>query len=329
MKKLLVSILVVLCLFATAIPLTACSSGDGAYMLSYELKDDGTYDCQGIRAKVAFSNADMSVLIIPSEYEGVAVTSVSASNYDFSENIKKIVLSEGITKIGGGDVEESESGHSVGEHAFSNYSALEEIELPSTLKEITSKIPSNVKVTIAEGNNTFEYKDNCIVEKETNRIVAGFDGAKVPDYATEICNFAFQNCQMSSLKIPTSVTKIGAFAFDGATIDQEINLEFKGNTLTAVQMFAFKGLEVNSVDFASATTEFSPNAFSECSFVTLINTVTPKVKFNEKLSFDGSALKWLYYSIGSKDIPDDIYLEVESDKANYRKFDYTKFAENN
>ena len=112
-------------------------------------------------------------------------------------NYKKIVLCEGIEEIG--------------DRAFIDCSALEDIELPSSLKRIGKEafreccelreiaIPENVR----EISDLCFYKCHCL------------ENVSLPNNLLSIGNKAFENSQLISIMIPDSVLSIGNEAFSG------------------------------------------------------------------------------------------------------------------
>ena len=72
------------------------------------------------------------------------------------------------------------------------------------------------------GNTTYDSRDNCnaIIEKQTNKLVAGCKNSTIPATVTSIGQYAFEHCSgLTSVVIPASVTSIG-----------EYNQEIKGET---------------------------------------------------------------------------------------------------
>ena len=131
------------------------------------------------------------------------------------DNVKKVVIQEGITSIGNyafsvcsnlASIEIPEGVTSIGNYAFYDCSSLTSIEIPSSVTSI--------------GNVAF---DSC----------SSLTSITIPDSVTSIGRYAFRNCTgLTSITIPKSVRSIGNDAFSDCTALKEVLLE-NGSTLTS------------------------------------------------------------------------------------------------
>ena len=157
------------------------------------------------------------------------------------KKLKHIILPENITSIGSFAFEGCESLISVeipssvtslGEYAFDNCSSLNSVKIPdgvSIIKEGTFRgcssltlITLSKKLTII-GNHAFTRCSSLTsieipADVETIGMSAfascnSLKSVNIPDKVKLIGVSAFQNCSLSSIKIPTSITSIGEFAF--------------------------------------------------------------------------------------------------------------------
>jgi len=127
------------------------------------------------------------------------------------------------------------------DRVFSYCTKLKRIFLPESLELIRSSvfyrtglesvyIPKNVNslydnpfswcdnlasITVAADNATFESPNGCnaIIEKSTNKLVAGCKNTVIPDGVTTIGIDAFERCKMTEIVLPASVTSINRAAF--------------------------------------------------------------------------------------------------------------------
>lgn len=107
---------------------------------------------------------------------------------------------------------------SIGDGAFQDSDAMESIVIPKTIRSIGEGVfaecPYLQKITVEAGNPVYRSEGNCIIEIETNRVIAGCAESVIPDSATSIGTGAFQNCdKLVSIEIPDTVRQIGNNAF--------------------------------------------------------------------------------------------------------------------
>ena len=182
--------------------------------LLYQLNSDGqSYTVAGIGVCIA------STIVVPATYNGLPVTSIGDSAFEACENIKKIVLRNGILAIGtrafyGCKALESitipESVTSIGASAFYNCFGLQSLVIPSSITSIgesafysckaleSVSIPGSVAV-IEEG--TFAECENIV-------------DIVIENGVTSIGANAFYNCKsLDNVTIPESVTNISNDAF--------------------------------------------------------------------------------------------------------------------
>lgn len=108
--------------------------------------------------------------------------------------------------------------------AFSDCKNLKEIEIPASVTEIPGGLFLNCTsletITVAKGNNNFKSEDNAVYSKDGSKLIAApmVSALKVPDTVTEIGDYFFyDNTNLRSVEIPSSVKTISARAFQGCT----------------------------------------------------------------------------------------------------------------
>ena len=71
---------------------------------------------------------------------------------------------------------------------------------------------------VDENNPTYYSRNNCIITKSMNTLIAGCKTSIIPDNVTSIENGAFEGIDLIDIEIPSSVTKIGNSAFAGSDL---------------------------------------------------------------------------------------------------------------
>ncbi len=170
------------------------------------------------------------------------------------QKIKKIVLKNGVTKIGS--------------YAFYNCNNLTSITIPNSVTSIrmyafedclrltSITIPNSVtsigdgafegcsgltSIIVEEGSSEFDSRNNCnaIIRTKSNSLIAGCKNTVIPNSVTRIEGFAFHGCtSLTSITIPNSVTSIGHNAFSLCTGLTSITIP---NSVTEVELNAFGG----------------------------------------------------------------------------------------
>ena len=240
------------------------------------------------------------------------------SPWAFNEDIRKVIIDEGVT--------------SIGEYAF-YFCTFSEVSLPKTLESIGENAFYGCfgleTLTVAEGNPCFALNGGVLYDKKQNALIlyplAKADSTyTVPDGTEAIGQYAFAgNCNLQNVSIPNSVKSIGVGAFSScgalqtATLPQgitelpeELFLECTMLTeadiplsVTKIGTRAFNACAgLKSVSIPSGITEIGEEAFSFCSSVSgelsLPNCLKALGKNAfmgtqiSKVSFDGTTQEW-------------------------------------
>ena len=172
--------------------------------------------------------------------------------YANNEDIKYVIISDGVTSIGYG--------------AFYYCTYLASIEIPNTVTSIEDyafyyceyrltsiEIPNSVK---SIGEYAFAY---CIA----------LESVTIGDGVTSIGNYAFEECYyLTSLTIGNSVTNIGDYAF--YFCEKLTSVEIP-NSVESIGVGAFKDCaDMNSLIIGNGITSIGDHAFYECIHMTSV-----------------------------------------------------------
>lgn len=200
--------------------------------------------------------------------------------------LKEVILPEGLI--------------SIEEAAFANCTALEKLNVPSTVNTLGRWILENTKVTsftIPQG--VTEIPASCFYGSAINTI-------NIPPSVKTIGNWAFQDAKLTEVVIPSSVTSIGKWAFgcdnDNPTLQSVIieaniteipvccfYLQTKLTSLslpegiTAIGDDAFCGCKISSLTLPSSLKTIGARAFSNNGITQL--TIPNKVESIENAAF--------------------------------------------
>ena len=123
--------------------------------------------------------------------------------------LTSVEIPEGVTEVRAG--------------AFIECSSLTSIIIPKSLTKISyafkgifEDCSSLESIKVAEGNAVYDSREGCnaLIETESNTLLAGCKGTKIPTSVTGIGDEAFSGCSgLTGIEIPTNVTFIDRYAF--------------------------------------------------------------------------------------------------------------------
>ena len=231
---------------------------------------------------------------------GVLTISGTGKMYEYSSNttpwyndcstVKSVVLSDGVTSIGGSaffgctnltSIVIPDSVTSIGTSAFSDCTGLTSITIPSGVTSIEQFVFSDCTslISITIPNRVTRIRRGAFSD------CTGLTSITISDSVTSIEDFAFSGCTgLVSITIPGSVKSIGNSPFSGCTSLSEIILE-KG--ITKIDSGIFRNCTgLTSITIPDSVTSISEAAFSGCSNL-------------KDIYYTGSPSQWKQISIGS------------------------------
>ena len=160
-----------------------------------------------------------------------SVTSIGDDAFSCCTGLTSVVIPNSVT--------------SIGEWAFLECSSLTSVEIGNSVTSIGDYAfdgcSSLTSIAVAEGNPTYDSRDNCnaIIETQTNTLIAGCSKTTIPNSVTSIGYYAFSYCSsLTSVVIPNSVTSIGDYAFDGCSSLTSVEIP---NSVTSIGSGPFDG----------------------------------------------------------------------------------------
>lgn len=263
--------------------------GDGCSICGYEppsiaelelvLSDDGTsYAVSGLKS-------DGSVVEIPKEYDGIAVTSIEPQAFKDSE-IVSVILPEGLEKIGNG--------------AFAGTSKLRSVVIPSTVTVWGTEVFTESGVQSVEincgsvGASAFygcEQLKSVVLANSVGTINANafyacsaLDSVVFPQSGVTITGSAFgYTTALEIVEIPAGTKWSGAYAFWHSGVKnvtlhcgvgsgafecceslENVMIDLPNNTSATIASQAFKDSGLKTITISDGITSIGQLAFANC-----------------------------------------------------------------
>lgn len=155
------------------------------------------------------------------------VTFIAPYSFYECSSLKSISIPDSVTAIGESafwdcvslkDVDINCVEH-INRSAFCGCSSLQSVNIPARVDFIAegafSGCTSLKSITVSSGNEKYYAKGNCLIEKSTNKLIAGCKASVIPDSVESIAYLAFSGCSFTSITIPSNVRDIFNDAFSG------------------------------------------------------------------------------------------------------------------
>ena len=257
--------------------------------------------------------------------------------YQYINQIKNIVIKEGVTSIGDyafygisnlTKVTIPKGITAVGEYAFKNCTALNDIQLPTTLKKLGESAffgcSALREILIPEGLYTiwgYTFKNCTKLEKVTfpSTLVkideAAFYGCSslktltIPDNVSIIGIYCFKNCtKLSSVQLSANIQQIREAVFYGTAIT-ELKVPDK---VTSIGAYAFKNCtKLKDVTFSKKLTKIDDSAFYACSGLTVLNLPDSLIDIKDYAFRKCTELKTINFSAGLKTVGESSFYGCE------------------
>ena len=237
--------------------------------------------------KMVFFGCALKSIILPNSVEAIgegalghcsSLTSVTIPNSVTSIGSEAFYRCSGLTSV---TIPNSVT--SIGSYAFYCCSGLTSIFLPNSVTSIeyyAFKSCSGLSSIIVESENKYyDSRNSCnaIIEKESDKLIAGCNNTTIPNSVTSIEDYAFYSCNgLTSVTIPNYVTRIGFSAFENCSDLTSITI---GNGVTSIGSYAFYGCDTKEIiskienPFAISSNTFNDNTFNNATLYVPTGTI--------------------------------------------------------
>ncbi|MCM1071906.1 MAG: leucine-rich repeat domain-containing protein [Alistipes timonensis] len=192
-----------------------------------------------------------------------AVTTIGFGAFNGCSDMTAVTIPNTVTKIV--------------EHAFHNCDGLTAVTIPSSVTSISPvafRQCSNLKeISVAEGNTNYISVDGVLFNKAKTSIIiypiAKGSSYEIPSSVTTIGEYAFEGCiGLTSVTIPESVITIDEYAFDDCIGLTSVTIPESVITIGSGAFYNCSGL--TSVTIPNSMTVIGNTAFNGCSGLTSV-----------------------------------------------------------
>lgn len=242
-----------------------------------------------------------------------SVTLIESGAFNSCKNLTTVTFEEGSNCEG------------IGNTAFSGCSSLSEMVIPEKVTNIAGEafrrcteltavtIPASVttigknpflgctsltSLTVDEENEKYYSQNNCIIEKETGKLVSALSNSVIPTdgSVTSIGALAFAEINIARVIIPASVTKIESSAFKGCV--KLISVTFEdGGRCGNIGMSVFEGCTaLGTITIPKNVVSLGSRAFYNCTWLSNITISSGISSIGNNTFYGCSRLKNVYYT---------------------------------
>ena len=245
----------------------SASAYDGTYEgLHYNVTDTGEIE-------IAKCNKDAATVVnIPTEIDGKPVTSIGKHAFS-GFSLTEITIPDSVASIGEyafygctslTEITIPDSVTSIGDCSFWGCTSLTEITLPDSVTYIGYKAFLDTPwLKIKQAENPLVIVNHILIDGTTCT-----GSVSIPSGVTSIGVWAFDGCiSLTEITIPDSVTSIGWYAFDECISLTKITMP---DSVTSIGGYAFKGCtSLTEITIPNSVVDIGESAFENCTNLTI------------------------------------------------------------
>ncbi len=191
----------------------------------------------------------------------------------------------------------------IADSAFYDCKSLKSITIFDSVTTIGSSVLEGCSglehIIVIEGNEVYRSEQDCLIEIETKKLIAGCKNSKIPDSVTSIGADAFSGCSgLKSIAIPNSVTSIGVSAFyycSGLT-----SIDIPGSVIS-IGIRAFEGCSgLKSLTIPDSVISIGEYAFFKCSGLNSVTIGSGVTSIGYRAFYNCSGLEHFVVAKGNK-----------------------------
>lgn len=233
---------------------------------------------EGVITGMTAYGETLTHVVIPEKVGDVLITEIGAKAFMNNEKIQRVRFA-------------TASALKINTYAFWGCDNLKSVEFSSGVNDLAIRVlgwcTSLEKISVDESNEKYMSEGNCVIEKESKRLVYGCKTSKIPNYVTSIGTYAFgEQATLESIQIPIEVESIESYAFYGCS-------------------------SLKSIEIPSGIKSLAAGAFYDCSKLRKI-VIPANVEIIEKNAFYGCSGATLYCEAASK--PDGFVDGMDADR---------------